>query len=60
LSEPFIIKMKEYINFDNIDKRKLTFNIINNCYEYIDKELIQKKLDNKNILPEVRLYYEVN
>jgi len=61
LSESFVIKMKKYIVFimlkaSNINK--VTSNIINNCYECI-KEIDKRKLRNKSILPEVRLYYEV-
>jgi len=51
--------MKKYIIFDNLLSEKLTPSVINNCYEYINKDLIKNKLNNKNILPEVRLYYEV-
>jgi len=59
LSESFIIKMKKYINFDNIDTKRLTPNVINNCYGYL-KYISKRKLKNKSILPEVRLYYMIN
>jgi len=51
--------MKKYIDFEDIPLEKLTPNTINNCYDCIDRKLIQNKLDDKDILPEVRLYYEV-
>jgi len=52
--------MKKYINFSNLElsRNKLTLNIINNCYEYI-KDIDRRKLKSKDILPEVKLYYDV-
>jgi len=38
--------------------RKLTKEIINNyCYEYINEELIEDKLNDKNILSEAIIIY---
>jgi len=51
--------MKKYIFFESIKTIRLTPNIINNCYEYINKDLVKDKLNNKDILPEVKLYYGV-
>jgi len=64
LSEPFIIKMKEYINFDKIPSYELSANIINNCYEFIKKDAVKFELKfngltKEKLLPEARLYYEI-
>ena len=58
LSESFIIKMKNYINFNFLSAEKMTVNVINNCYEHIDKKIIKNRLNNKNILLEIKLHYE--
>jgi len=59
LSESFIIKMKQYIAFSELPSKKLTTEVINNCYGCI-KHIDKRRLRNKNILPEVKLYFEVN
>jgi len=52
--------MKKYIDFEILNRSKrLTPNIINTYFEYIDKYLVKSKLDDKSILSEVKLYYEV-
>jgi len=61
LSDDFIIKEKNYICFDALRKKRITSKIINNCYDHIPKKkLPYNSLKHKDILPEVKLYYEVN
>jgi len=52
--------MRKYIDFQNISSKRLTTEIVNTCYQYINKELVQNKLANNDILPEVKLYYLIN
>lgn len=60
LSEDFIIKIKDYVDFDNLPDEYFTIKIVNQCYEKIKFKSIPKKLiwgNYNEISNEARLYF---